>query len=102
MSAKELTPHVIVALYPHMLLKEGAPPVIQPEIKDIHTRMSSLCKTNNIVCVDLSPSFAKFDDSRAIRATAFDNHPSADAHRVIAETLYEMLERQARYDRLLQ
>ncbi len=90
MLAKELTPRVIVALYPHMSLKGGAPPVIRPEIVDIHTRMLSLCKTNNIVCVDLSTSLIKFDDSRAVRATAFDNHPSAEAHRVIADAIYEV------------
>ena len=90
MLAKKLTPHVIVALYPHMSLKDGAPPVIRPEIVNIHTRMLSLCKTNNIVCVDLSTSLAKFDDSRAVRATVFDDHPSAEVHRVIAEALYEI------------
>jgi lysophospholipase L1-like esterase len=89
-SAKELTPRVIVALYPHMSLQDGAPPAIRPEIVDIHTRMLSLCKANSIVCVDLSTSLATFDDSRAVRVTAFDNHPSAEAHRVIADALYEV------------
>jgi len=58
---------------------------------DIHSRMLSLCKTNNIVCVDLSTSLVKFDDSRDVRASAFDNHPSAEAHRKIADALYEVL-----------
>lgn len=91
MSAKELTPRVIVALYPHMSLKNGASPVVLPEITDIHERMLSLCKKNDIVCVDLSASLTKFDDSRDVKASAFDNHPSAEAHRVIAESLYEIL-----------
>lgn len=89
--AKELTPHVIVALYPHMSLKDGAPPVIRPEIVDIHTRMLSLCRANNIACVDLSTSLTAFDDSRAVRVTAFDNHPSAEVHRVMAEALSEVV-----------
>ncbi len=93
MLAKELTPRVVVVLYPHMSLNDGAPPAIRPEIVDIHTRMLSLCRTNNIVCVDLSASLTKFDDSRAVRVTAFDNHPSAEVHRVIAETLYEIFRR---------
>ncbi|MEK9140082.1 MAG: SGNH/GDSL hydrolase family protein [Nitrospirota bacterium] len=93
MSAKELTPHVIVALYPHLSLKDGAPPAIRPEIVDIHTRMLSLCKTNNIVCVDLSTSLTKLDDARAVRVTAFDNHPSAEVHRMMAEALYEVVRR---------
>ncbi|OQW32795.1 MAG: hypothetical protein A4E19_05405 [Nitrospira sp. SG-bin1] len=83
MSAKELTPRVVVVLYPHMALTNGAPTVIQPEIADIHTRMLSLCRRNNVPCTDLSSSLAQFD--------AFDNHPSAEAHRVIAETLHQIL-----------
>lgn len=90
MSAKELTPRVIVALYPHLSLKDGASPAIRPEIVDIHTRMLSLCRTNNIVCVDLSTPLTKFRDSRAIKATSFDDHPSIEVHRVIAEALYEI------------
>ena len=90
LSAKELTPRVIVALYPHMSLKDGASPAIRPEIVDIHTRMLSLCRTNNVICMDLSTSLAKFGDSRAIKATPFDNHPSAEVHRVIADALYEV------------
>lgn len=89
--AKGLTSHVIVALYPHMSLKNGAPPVIRPEIVNIHARMLSLCRANNIVCVDLSTALAKFDDSRAVRVTAFDNHPSAEVHRVMAEALSEVV-----------
>ncbi len=57
---------------------------------DIHSRMLSFCKTNNIVCVDLSTSLIKFDDSRAVRASPFDNHPSAEVHRKIAEALCEV------------
>lgn len=91
MSAKELTPRVIVALYPHMSLEQGSPPVLRPEIADIHTRMLALCRANNLVGVDLSPSLTKFDDSRTIKVTAFDNHPSIEVHRVIAEALYEIL-----------
>ncbi len=91
MLAKELTPRVIVVLYPHMSLKDGSPPTIRPEIVDIHTRMLSLCRTNNIVCVDLSASLTKFGDSRAIKATPFDDHPSAEVHRVIAEALSEVI-----------
>jgi lysophospholipase L1-like esterase len=89
--AKELTPRVVVVLYPHMSLKDGVPPAIRPEIVDIHTRMLSLCRTNNIACVDLSTSLTTFDDSRAVRVTAFDNHPSAEVHRVMAEALSEVV-----------
>lgn len=89
--AKELTPHVIVALYPYMSLKDGFPPAIRPEVVDIHTRMMSLCRTNNVLCVDLSASLVKFEDARAMRATAFDDHPSAEVHRVMAEELSEVI-----------
>lgn len=85
--AKQLTPRVIVALYPYMSLKDGSPPAIRPEIADIHARMLLLCRTNDVVCVDLSASLIKFEDARTMRATAFDAHPSAEVHRVIAEDL---------------
>ena len=90
MLAKDLTPRVIVALYPHMSLKQGAPPVMRQEIVNIHARMMSLCRANNLVCVDLSTSLVKFDDSRAIKVSSFDDHPSIEVHGVIAEALYEI------------
>ncbi len=92
MLAKELAPRVIVTLYPHMSLKAGAPPVMRPEIADIHTRMLSLCRAKNLICVDLSTSIAKFDDSRAVKTGPFDNHPSVAVHDLIADALYGILE----------
>ncbi len=89
-SAKALTPRVIVALYPHMSSKQGTPPVMQSEIADIHTRMLALCRANNLVCVDLLPPLTKFEDAGTIKATAFDNHPSIEVHRVIGEVLYQI------------
>lgn len=89
--AKELTPRVIVALYPYMSLKDGSPPTIRPEIADIHTRMMRLCRMNDVVCVDLSASLVNFKDAQAVRATAFDHHPSAEVHRVMAEVLSEVI-----------
>jgi hypothetical protein len=89
-SAKELTPRVIVALYPHMSLKQGAPPVMRQEIMEIHARMMSLCRASNLACVDLSTSLLKFDDSRAIKVSSFDDHPSIEVHGVIAEALFEI------------
>ena len=89
-SAKELTPRVVVALYPHLALKRGAAPVMRPEIMDIHTRVLALCRANNLVCVDLSTVLAKFDDSSSIKVSLFDDHPSVEVHRVIAEALYEI------------
>jgi len=91
MLAKELTPKVIVALYPHMLMTPGEPPIVSSEITSIHARMMTLCVENNLVCIDLSKWFIQFDDSQTIKATAFDGHPSAEAHRAIAEALYETL-----------
>lgn len=90
MSAKELTPYVIVVVYPHMSLKDGAPPAIRPAFADIHTRMLSLCRTTNLICVDLSTLVAKFNDSRAVKVTSFDDHPSIEVHRLVSEALYEI------------
>jgi hypothetical protein len=90
MSAKALTPRVVVALYPHLSLQRGAAPVMRPEIVDIHTRVLALCRANDLVCVDLSTSLTKFEDSRSIKVSRFDNHPSIEVHRVIAEVLYEI------------
>lgn len=90
MLAKELTPRVVVALYPHLSLKRGIAPFMQQEIVDIHMRVLSLCRANNLVCVDLSTALAKFDDSSSIKASPFDDHPSAEVHRVITEALYEI------------
>lgn len=90
-SAKELTPCVVVALYPHLSLQRGVAPVMRPEIAEIHTRVLALCRANNLVCVDLWPALATFEDSRFIKVSPFDDHPSAEVHRVIAEALYEIL-----------
>jgi hypothetical protein len=89
-SAKELTPRVVVALYPHLALQRGVAPVMRPEIMDIHTRVFALCRANNLVCVDLSTALTKFDDSSSIKVSPFDDHPSVEVHRVIAEALYEL------------
>ena len=94
MLAKKLTPHVIVALYPHMSLIPGKPPGLPLEIAKIHDRVSQLCMAHSLVCLDLSKWLMRFDDSRAIKATPFDGHPSAEAHRAIAEALHETLREQ--------
>lgn len=91
MLAKELTPQVIVALYPHMSMTPGLPPIVPSEIANIHARMLTLCVANNLVCPDLAKWLTQFDDSQTIKATAFDDHPSAEAHRAIADALYETL-----------
>lgn len=67
-----------------------AAPVMRPEIADIHTRVLALCRANNLVCVDLSTALTKFEDSRSIKVSPFDDHPSAEVHRVMAEALYEI------------
>ena len=97
LSAKELTPRVMVALYPHLRLRSGDPPAMLPEIVDIHARVLALCRRNNLSCVDLLPALATFPDSRLIQASRFDGHPSAEAHRVIAEVLFEAI-REARWN----
>jgi lysophospholipase L1-like esterase len=90
MSAKELTPHVVVALYPHMSLQQGVAPSMLPEVVDIQTRVLTLCRANNLLCVDLSTSLTKFEDSGSIKVSPFDDHPSPEVHGVIAEALYEL------------
>lgn len=92
-SAKELTPHVVVALYPHLALTQGVAPFMRPEIAEIHTRMLALCSANNLVCVDLSPALTKFEDARSIKVSPFDDHPSAEVHGVIAKALYDEIVR---------
>lgn len=90
--AKRLTPRVIVALYPYMSLPPGEHPAVPTEIKDIHRRMYKLCRINDLVWLDLSNMLTRFDDSRTVKATLFDAHPSAEVHRAIAEALYVQLQ----------
>ena len=55
-----------------------------------NTKSATTDKT--LVCLDLSEWLTRFEDSRDIKATPFDSHPSAEAHRATAEALYEKLE----------
>ena len=87
--AEELSPTVIVALYPHMSMIPGEPPVLKPEIVGINRRMSQLCRAQGLTCIELWTDLSQFDDSSDIMARPFDGYPSAEAHRVIAEALYQ-------------
>jgi lysophospholipase L1-like esterase len=89
--AKTLTPNVLVALYPQLLLIPGEPPVLAPEVVDLFGRVYATCMAAGLQCVDLTGRLTGFDDSGDVMSTRFDGHPSAAAHAVIAKVLLASL-----------
>lgn len=83
-TAKQLTPRVVVALYP----------LIVSEIRffNFHARLAELCAEEGVVPVDLAPLMEEFkgDYTKAF-AAPFDAHPSALAHERIATALDETI-----------
>lgn len=86
--AKRLTPRVVVALYP-----DGGPPSWNAEVMRIHDRLAELCHSRSIEALPLDVALGAFgDEPGRLRATRFDEHPSAAAHAAIGEALLAKLE----------
>lgn len=90
--AKEQTPIVFVAAYPHLALRPGHRPERSNVIASFHRRIETLASSAGIVYVDLFDSLLPLD-SAVVRASRFDDHPSARAHAAIAAALSGPLRR---------
>lgn len=89
--ARSLTPRVLIAIYPNMTIDPGEPPRLDARMEALESRFESLCTKERIAVVDLFDSLRTFQDSRQLKATSFDGHPSAAAHRAIAGALEKSL-----------
>ena len=90
--ALETTPRVLVALYPQMDLPNGAPPAFTDIGQDFSRRVSSLCA--EVMYLDLTSAFSRFDDAQDLKATRFDRHPGVAAHAEMAKEILEALQQQ--------
>jgi lysophospholipase L1-like esterase len=83
------TPRVLVVLYPLMALPYGAPPTFSPVGRTVGGRLERLCPQARYL--DLVPAFSRFEDAGDLRASRYDNHPSAAAHAVMADEISRAL-----------
>jgi hypothetical protein len=90
--AKGLTPRVLVAIYPELTIDPGEPLRMEAGMEELQSRFEALCQREQVAVVDLGDSIRRFEDSRQLKATAFDGHPSAAAHRAMAEAVQAALE----------
>jgi hypothetical protein len=88
-TALQITPRVLVVMYPQMSLPNGAAPIFTEIGQSIIRRTSEQCE--GVKFLDLSEPFARFDDASEIRASRYDRHPSEKAHIVIANEVVDML-----------
>jgi hypothetical protein len=79
---------VAIVLFPH----------VDPELSAgkyrygyLHDRVLEVCRREGTPCVDLRPTFAATRDYRQLWVTRLDPHPSALAHRLAADRLFEAL-----------
>ncbi len=91
--AKGLTSRVVVAIYPELRIDPGEPPRMDAGMEELQSRFAALCRQERVAVIDLGDSLRRFEDSRQLKATTFDGHPSAAAHRAMAEQLAAALER---------
>jgi lysophospholipase L1-like esterase len=92
--ARSLTPRVLVAIYPQLKIDPGEPPRMEAGMEELQGRFEVLCQREGVGVVDLGASLRSFEDSRQLKATTFDGHPSAAAHRAMAEQLEAALEQE--------
>jgi lysophospholipase L1-like esterase len=90
--AKGLTPRVLVAIYPELRIDPGEPLRMEAGMAELQRRFAALCQQEQVAVVDLGDSLRGFQDSRQLKATTFDGHPSPAAHRAMAEQLAAALE----------
>jgi lysophospholipase L1-like esterase len=80
--AKQLTPNVLVALYPYLLPSPDVP------LREFSAWMKELCEEEGIAVIDLLEPLDVFrDDFTKTFASPFDSHPNAAAHARIAVAL---------------
>ena len=86
-TALDLTPRVLVVMYPQMSLPDHAPPEFTAFGQVVTRRLSEHCA--GVSFLDLAGRFSGFEDASEIRATRFDRHPGAAAHAVISDALFD-------------
>lgn len=62
------------------------------QFREIHHKISSFCKSNDIILLDLLPEFSKYK-AEDLWVNPTDHHPNEIAHRIAAKKLYEILNR---------
>jgi hypothetical protein len=55
----------------------------------LHERVLSICREQDVPCVDLEPSFSMVKEHRSLWANRLDHHPSARANAIAAERILE-------------
>lgn len=60
------------------------------QFKDIHNKIKTFCRKNDILVLDLLPAFSKFR-AEDLWAHYTDHHPNEIAHRIAAEELADFL-----------
>jgi hypothetical protein len=85
--AKNATPRVLVAIYPHMKYPVGQKPTVSPYILDIQERLVTLCQRENLQVLNLYDALSTQTNARDLVVNDYDGHPSAAAHHIIATAL---------------
>lgn len=89
--ALRLTPRVIVALYPPN-------PGFEEPFAMIYLQMTELARDVGVEVIDLGAAFSAVTaDLSTLDATPFDAHPGAEAHRIMADALYDHLAHHPRF-----
>lgn len=85
-SAHQLTPRVIVLLYPMSAADRGAPVRFSEVGNDLAGRTRELC---DVIYADPSGRIAGIADRADLVVSRFDQHPNELAHQLLSETLTE-------------
>lgn len=83
--AKQLTPRVLVVLYPSYSSSTIA-------FADFHDRVRRLAEDQGISTLDLSAAFSQREGNyEAFFASRFDSHPNEQAHSLMSRTIYQKM-----------
>lgn len=82
---KEKNGRLVVVVFPILYNLNKYP------FKEIHEKVVSFCKTNDIYVLDLLDSYSKYKDSE-LWAHPTDHHPNETGHKLAADELYKFLE----------
>ena len=91
--AKELSPNIMVVLYPRLSLAGDERPELPVGLTDIYSRMLALCFREGFECLDLTDRMMEVRKSSDLAASDFDTHPSVLAHSIIADELAKRIRR---------
>jgi lysophospholipase L1-like esterase len=89
--AHQLSPRVIVLLYPMYMVDRGSPVKFSEVGNELARRTRDLC---DAVYVDPSGRLAAIADGADLAASRFDTHPSELGHEVLSDTLIQAIGQQ--------